>query len=91
MNHAFMPLCLVLATAVWAGSATAKDIVHDAEYYVLEAQHGEDWATQDAEIQARLAALKEKHDTPPNIIHIMWDDTALGLISERRPPFGPTD
>lgn len=58
----------------------AKDIIHDAEYYVLEAQHGEKWAKQDAEIQAKLKALKEKHGTAPNIIHIMWDDTGVGEV-----------
>jgi len=27
-----------------------------------------------------LAELKKKHGTPPNIIHIMWDDTALSEV-----------
>ncbi|PSL19606.1 sulfatase-like hydrolase/transferase [Shimia abyssi] len=53
-------------------------LVHDAEYYVLMAQNGESWAAEDADIQAKLAALREKHGTPPNLIHIMWDDTAYG-------------
>jgi arylsulfatase len=65
---------------LFASAASSKDIVHDAEYYVLEAQHGDDWAAQDVEIRKRLAALKEKHGTRPNIIHIMWDDTALGEV-----------
>ena len=36
------------------------------------------WATQDAAIEAKLKALQEKHGSPPNIIHIMWDDTPVG-------------
>jgi arylsulfatase A-like enzyme len=28
-----------------------------------------------------LAELLKKYGTPPNIIHIMWDDTAVGEIS----------
>ena len=32
------------------------------------------------EIEKKLAALKAKHGTTPNIIHIMWDDTAVGEI-----------
>ena len=56
------------------------EIVHDAEYYVLEAQHGEKWAQQDKEIQAKLDALREKHGTPPNIVHVMWDDTPVGEV-----------
>ena len=60
--------------------ALAQEIIHDAEYYVLEAQYAEKWAQQDEELQAKLKALREKHGTPPNIIHIMWDDTAFGDI-----------
>ncbi|MCP4623169.1 MAG: sulfatase-like hydrolase/transferase [bacterium] len=66
-----------------AGNALAKgstEIIHDAEYYVLEAQHGEKWAAQDKELDKKLKALREKHGTPPNIIHIMWDDTAVGEV-----------
>ena len=29
----------------------AKDIIHDAEHYVLLAKHGEAWADQDKEIE----------------------------------------
>ncbi|MDV7145677.1 sulfatase-like hydrolase/transferase [Tropicimonas sp. TH_r6] len=70
--------------AVAGGAAFAQStegpggIVHDAEYYVLEAQNSERWATEDAGLQAKLAELKEKFGTPPNLIHIMWDDTAYG-------------
>lgn len=55
-------------------------IVHDAEFYVLEAQNGEKWAAEDKKLEQRLAELKEKHGQPPNIIHIMWDDTAYGDV-----------
>jgi arylsulfatase len=64
-----------------AATVQAKDkIVHDAEYYILEAQYGEKWAEENKEIDNKLAELKKKHGTPPNIIHIMWDDTALGEV-----------
>ena len=55
-------------------------IVHDAEYYILHAQHGVRWASEDQEIDQILAGLRERHGTPPNIIHIMWDDTAVGEV-----------
>ena len=71
-------VCLLLTGP---GGVWAKDkIVHDAEYYILEAQHGEKWAAEDKELNKKLAELKEKHGTPPNIIHIMWDDTPVGEI-----------
>ena len=75
---------LFVAAFIVAGCGTVQaeksEIIHDAEYYVLEAQHGEKWAAQDKELDKKLAALKEKHGTPPNIIHIMWDDTPVGEV-----------
>jgi len=73
-----------IATFVFAlaiGSIhTWAEIIHDAEHYVLEAQHREKWATEDAALDEKLAALKAKHGTTPNIIHIMWDDTGVGEV-----------
>ncbi len=69
-----------IITALFCSSVNAKDIVHDAEHYVLLAQYEEKWEKQDAEIQSKLKALRVKHGTPPNIIHIMWDDTAVGEV-----------
>lgn len=55
-------------------------IVHDAEYYILEAQNGANWAAEDEKLNARLAELREKHGRLPNIVHIMWDDTPYGDV-----------
>ncbi len=60
------------------GPTAAQKILHNAEYYILEAQNGERWAAEDAELDKRLAELREKHGGPPNIIQIMWDDTSFG-------------
>ncbi len=54
--------------------------MHDAEYYILEAQHSERWVVEDKDLDAKLAELRKKFGTPPNIIHIMWDDTPVGEI-----------
>ena len=35
---------VALLALVAVGAASAQDIVHDAEYYILEAQNGEQWA-----------------------------------------------
>ena len=67
----------------FVGTPLAKEsgeIIHDAEYYVLEAQHGKKWAEEDKDLAKKLAELKKKHGTPPNIIHVMWDDTPVGEI-----------
>ena len=71
---------LAVAGLITSGTASAQEIIHDAEYYVLEAQHGERWAEQDEELQEKLAELGEKHGAPPNIIHVMWDDTPVGEV-----------
>ena len=72
---------LFVALFLISFGAQAKDkIVHDAEFYVLKAQHGDKWAEQDKELDKKLAELRKKHGAPPNIIHIMWDDTPVGEI-----------
>jgi arylsulfatase len=53
-------------------------VVHDAEYYVLFDQHGDAWAAEDTELDARLAELEATHGSKPNIVHVMWDDMAFG-------------
>jgi len=63
-----------------ADVSAAKDIVHDAEFYILNAQHSDKWAAEDTELDKKLAELRAKHGRPPNIIHIMWDDTAFGDV-----------
>jgi arylsulfatase len=63
-----------------AAPAAKPKIIHDAEYYVLDAKHGERWAVEDKELDGKLAELRKKHGAPPNIIHVMWDDTAVGEV-----------
>jgi arylsulfatase len=58
--------------------AAPGPIVHDAEYYILFDQHGDAWAAEDQELDAKLAELEERHGAKPNIVHIMWDDMAFG-------------
>jgi arylsulfatase A-like enzyme len=66
--------CL-LSTQVQA----AKPLVHDAEYYVLEAQNGERWADEDKSLDEKLAAFREKNGgKPPNILYILIDDIGFG-------------
>jgi arylsulfatase len=75
IRSAFVGLCVALSAVM----ATAE-IVHDAEYYVLEAQNGDRWAAEDQQINERLAALEAKHGRPPNIVYLLWDDTGYGAV-----------
>jgi hypothetical protein len=63
-----------------ASAQDAKPIIHDAEYYTLDAKHGEQWKVEDKELDQKLTELRQKFGTPPNIIHIMWDDTPVGEV-----------
>jgi len=69
-------LLAVFATGVYA----ADEIVHDAEYYILEAQNGERWDAEDRELDAKLAELQKKYGQPPNIVYILWDDQQYGSV-----------
>jgi arylsulfatase len=80
-------LCLLLAVSYgYAGAACAKDqkggkLIHDAEYYILEAQHGERWKAEDEEISNKLAEIRKKNNgKPPNIVYILLDDLGFGEI-----------
>ena len=67
-------VALFLLLSVITLGAQAKDIVHDAEYYILEAQNGKVWAVEDGKLDKKIAELREKYGRPPNLIHYMWDD-----------------
>ena len=74
------PLVGGIVAVLAVSTCVTAQIVQDAEYYILEAQNGERWSAEDTQLQARLAALRERFGRPPNIVHIMWDDTAYGDI-----------
>jgi arylsulfatase len=54
-------------------------LVHDTEYYILEAQNAEQWAAEDEAVDAKLAAFREKNGgKQPNILYILIDDLGFG-------------
>ncbi|KIC46012.1 sulfatase [Ruegeria sp. ANG-S4] len=64
-----------------ASAAAAQDapIIHDAEYYILEAQNAEQWAEDNAEVDQLLEAFREENEgKPPNILNILIDDIGFG-------------
>ena len=40
----------------------------------MEVHNGKVWAVENGELDKKLAALRKKYGTPPNIIHYMFDD-----------------
>jgi len=74
-----------IATMIFCSSiGLAKEggkIIHDAEYAIIEAQNGEQWAKDDKEIEEKLAQIRKKNgNKPPNIVYILLDDVGFGEI-----------
>jgi arylsulfatase len=62
----------------------AEEIIHDGEYYFLQAQHGEKWAVEDKEVDAMLAEIRAKNGGKrPNILYILIDDVSFGQMGNR--------
>jgi len=72
-------LSLMLFACFGITAHSEDKIVHDAEYYILEAQNGEKWAADDKEVDKKLAEFKKKNGgKPPNILYILVDDIGFG-------------
>ncbi|MCP3905682.1 MAG: sulfatase-like hydrolase/transferase [Planctomycetes bacterium] len=69
-----VPLALLAAASVHA-----QDIVHDTEYYILEAQNARQWAADDAAVDEKLAAFRRSNGgKAPNVLYILIDDIGFG-------------
>jgi arylsulfatase len=59
--------------------AAEGDIIHDTEYYILQAQNAERWAEDDKAVDKKLAEFRAKNGgKPPNILYILIDDIGFG-------------
>jgi arylsulfatase len=68
------------------GTIEAKEtkIIHDAEYYFVQAQHQKEWAAEDKEIDKKLAEIRKKNGGKrPNILYILIDDISFGQMGNR--------
>lgn len=71
-------------TALGMGTATCAlaqedPIVHDAEYYILKAQHEAQWMQDDRAVDEALAAFRDGNGgKPPNIFAVLVDDIGFG-------------
>ncbi len=60
-------------------------IIHDAQFNILERQHGDKWNEQDKMIEAKLADIRKKNgDKRPNIVYILVDDLSFGQMGNRK-------
>ena len=69
----------ILAAGIVGANAQDGAIIRDAEYYILEAQHKEAWAADNASVDAKLLAFRQKNGgKAPNIVYILIDDVGFG-------------
>jgi arylsulfatase len=75
-----LTLAVSLAAALDAPALGQQNaIVHDAEYYILEAQNGQRWEAEDRTLDQQLAAFRERNGgRPPNVFYILIDDIGFG-------------
>ena len=70
---------LVVLSISGVTSSQAAKLVHDSEYYILEAQNKDKWAVDDKAVDTKLAAFKAKNGgKPPNFLYILIDDIGFG-------------
>jgi arylsulfatase len=71
----------LLGLLLLAPFASAGEIIHDAEYTIIEAQNGKAWAADDKTIDKKLAEIRKMNGgKPPNIVYILLDDVGFGEI-----------
>lgn len=69
--------CICLSANV--AMAQSAPIVHDAEYYILEAQNAEQWAADNTVVDQLLETFRQANQgKPPNILNILIDDIGFG-------------
>ena len=65
------------------GDAKNKEIQHDAEHYMLLAQHGDRWAQEDKVIEAKLEEVRNANGGKrPNILFVLIDDVGFGEMGD---------
>ncbi len=64
--------------------AHAADLIHDAEFYISQAQNAEKWKAEDQALDAALAEFQAKNGgKPPNIFYILIDDIGFGDLGSK--------
>ena len=74
---------LLVLSLLWPTVVAAEEppIIHDAEHYVLLDQLADRWGQEDAEINEKLAGIRDANGgKAPNIVYILLDDLGFGEI-----------
>jgi arylsulfatase len=68
------------AAAIALVPATARALQPDAPFLEAQKKHERDWAAEDAQIEQKLEALRQRFGKRPNIIYILADDVGWGEL-----------
>ena len=76
------PMSIALLVAAVFESLTSATFAQqfDAPYYANQKRNAQKWASEDKQINAKLAALEKKFGKRPNIIYILADDIGFGEL-----------
>ncbi len=71
--------CAALISSLLALPASAVELIHDAEYYILKQQNAEQWQKDDEAVDKKLAEFRINNGgKAPNIIYLLIDDIGYG-------------
>ena len=56
----FFLVIIITGPIGWARTGS-NQIVHDTEYYILEAQNGKKWAKDDKDVDKKMAEFRKKN------------------------------
>jgi arylsulfatase A-like enzyme len=77
-------IALLAACATSMATFAAKPIIHDGEYYFVQSQYGQEWASEDKAVETRLADIRKRNGgKPPNIVYVLIDDVSFGQMGKR--------
>ncbi len=83
MNKPFKKLILGAVTSLIALQLSAKDIIHDGEYYFVQAQYKDAWQKEDKQVESKLAEIRKKNGGKrPNILYVLIDDVSFGQMGK---------
>ncbi len=86
LKHAIVTkslIMLLLGAGIASAQPTSKPIQHDAEHYMLLAQHGDRWAQEDEAIAAKLEEVRSGNGGKrPNILFVLIDDVGFGEMGD---------
>ena len=69
----------LIAVTLSPSAFADKPIIHDADYYILQAQHNQQWEEDNKAVDAKLADFRKSNgNKPPNIIYLLVDDMGFG-------------